>query len=141
MREITDLLQEKNYCLEKFYRLNECGLENLSEGNYDYLNSFYASRDGLLDIIKKIDEMIERSNEIPLDVQEIDAEVKKIILSALDYKTDLVNRILEQDLKIISVIEAAKSNIIKELSQVKVTRKALGSYKSGKSRNNLDEEV
>lgn len=138
---IIEMLTEKNQCLEKFYRLNESELENFSAGTFDNIENFYATREGLLDIIKKVDEMIETSNSSTDDVGPISAEDKKNILSALQYKNDLVNRILEQDLRILSAIEEAKSNIIKELTQVRSAKKAIGSYKSGQKANRLDEEA
>ena len=138
---IIEMLTEKNQCLEKFYRLNESELENFSAGTFDNIENFYATREGLLDIIKKVDEMIETSNSSTDDVGPISAEDKKNILSALQYKNDLVNRILEQDLRILSAIEEETSNIIKELTQVRSAKKAIGSYKSGQKANRLDEEA
>lgn len=141
MEAIIHLLTEKNQNLEKFFRLNEAELENLSMGEFSHVELFYANREGILAIINKIDEMIERSSSVASPEVQIDPVAKKEIMRALHYKNDLVNRILEQDLKILSVIEVAKSNIIKELSQVRATRKALGSYKSGKPDAQLDEEA
>jgi hypothetical protein len=138
---IIEMLTEKNQCLEKFYRLNEAELENFSAGTFDNIENFYATREGLLDIIKKVDEMIEDSNTVAEEIGPITDGDKKIILSALQYKNDLVNRILEQDLRILSAIEEAKSNIIKELTQVRSAKKAIGSYKSGQKSNRLDEEA
>jgi hypothetical protein len=141
MTSIIDILNEKNQCLEKFHSLNEAELENFAHGNFDHLETFYGSREGLLDVIKKIDDMVERSNDVPLETAEIDGSIKRAIMEILQYKNDLVSRILEQDLKILSAIESAKSNIIKELSQVRATKKALGSYKSGPAPKRLNEEA
>jgi len=141
MKSIIDLLTEKNNCLEKFYRLNEAEIEKFAMGEFEKVELFYASREGLLDIIKKIDDMIETANDIPLDAVDIEPQMKKAVLSALHYKNDLVNRILEQDLRILSAIEDAKSNIIKELSQVRTVKKAIGSYKSGNKNTRLDEKA
>jgi len=51
-----------------------------------------------------------------------------------------VQQILAQDLQILSVIEQAKSNIIKDLRQVQSAKKAVGAYKSGDAPNRLDEK-
>jgi hypothetical protein len=141
MNSIIDLLNEKNQHLEKFFRLNEAQLENLTCSNFNGLDAFYAQREGVLAIINKIDEMIERSNEIPLDSVDIDNAIKNEILTALNYKSELVSRILEQDLHILSAIEKEKSGIIKELTQVRAAKKAIGSYKSGGTSSRLDEEA
>jgi hypothetical protein len=141
MTTIIDMLTEKNQCLEKFFRLNEAELENFSAGDFDNIEAFYATREGLLAIIKKIDDMIEKSNDIPQESEQIEPQIKKAILESLQYKNDLVNRILEQDLRILSAIESAKSTIIRELTQVRSAKKAIGSYKSGQKNQRLDEEA
>ena len=141
MDSIIQLLQEKNNNLEKFYRLNEAELENFAAGDFNHLEEFYSNREGLLTVVKKIDDMIEKSNETAAAGETISAEQKLIIHKALQYKNDLVNKILAQDLEILSVIEIEKSNMIKELTQVRATKKALGSYKSGTKKSNLDEEA
>ena len=63
MKTITELLKDKNHHLEKFHRLNEAELENFTAGEFKNLESFYATREGLLEVIKKIDDMIEHSND------------------------------------------------------------------------------
>lgn len=141
MDSIIDLLHEKNNCLEKFYRLNEAQMDSLARSDFENLEAFYSDREGLLTLIRKIDEMIEHSNQIPLDAEEIDAAMRGVVTQALHYKNELVSRILEQDLKILSAIENAKSTIIKELTQVRATKKALGSYKSRQPSARLDEEI
>ncbi|MCB0349614.1 MAG: hypothetical protein KDD38_00425 [Bdellovibrionales bacterium] len=141
MKSIVDLLNEKNLHLDKFYRLNESELEKFNCGEFEGLEVFYSTREGILQIIKKIDEMIEDSNDMVEDVKDVSGQEKKSILQSLQYKKDIVARILEQDLQILSAIEKEKSSIIKELSQVRTTKKALGSYKSGGQKTRLDEEA
>lgn len=142
MKQVIQLLEDKNMHLEKFFRANEAELENFSAGNFDNLEDFYRIREGLLEVIRKIDDMIEASNNAPDQNVLIDEQERRLVMSALQYKTDLVNRILEQDLCILSAIETAKSDIIKELAQVRSARKAIGSYKSGAgSAKRVDEEA
>ncbi|MEQ1664824.1 MAG: hypothetical protein ABL927_05560 [Bdellovibrionales bacterium] len=141
MEAVIQMLKEKNDSLEKFYRLNEAELENIVSGNFDNVEKFYTMREGLLEIIKKIDELIEESNEMPLEGGHVQDAHKKTVRQHLNHKNELVARILEQDLKILSAIEDAKSLIIKELTLVKATKKAVGSYKSGRSIKRLDEEA
>lgn len=143
MYKIIDLLNDKNFCLEKFYRINETELNNFKIGQFDHLERFYKNREGLLNIIKKIDEIVEERSFTgeDLDFIENDSEMKKQIAQAFEYKNEIVNKILAQDLEILSAIESAKSQIIKELTQVRTAKKAIGSYKSGQTTNNLDEEI
>lgn len=141
MNSIVELLEEKNLCLEKFYKLNEEELKNFEADAFDNLESFYASREGLLQIIKKIDEIIEKSNGSEIRTEKTVEADRRAIIAELSYKNDLVNKILEQDLRILSVIEVAKSKIIRELRQVQSAHKVLGRYKPGANSGRLDEEA
>lgn len=140
MQNIIQLLNQKNFHLEKFFELNEKEIINFSEGNFDNLENFYNTRESILDLIRCIDKLIDESNqpESAIGISDVD---KHRILKALDKKNDLVTSILSQDLQILSFIEAAKSDIIRELSQVKMARKAVGAYKSGEVDKQLDEKV
>ena len=138
---IVALLKEKNNHLEKFYRLNESAQMLFEKDNFDDLENFYNSREGILTMILKIDDMIERSNQSIDESYELSSQGKQEVIDELNYKNELVNRILAQDLQILSIIEQAKSDIIKELSQLRASRKAVGSYKSGSQFKVLDEEI
>ena len=130
MNRIIELLEEKNHYLEKFYKLNERELINLSDQNFENIEVFYAGREGLLKMVSKIDEMVDEQiviNEI--DVKAISGIHKKKLISALSYKTEVVNLILAQDLQIISFVEQAKTQLIGELSKVKAERKLIDGIK------------
>ncbi len=138
---IIDLLEQKNMHLHKFYLLNEDELENFRAGNFDSLEKFYVQREGILQIIKKLDEMIERSNDVPLDLAQIDVHVKNAIDSTLKTKNEIVKRILDQDLQILSAIEIAKSNIVKEIATVASSKQLASAYgPKGTKRNRVNEE-
>ncbi|MEK6553742.1 MAG: hypothetical protein AABZ31_00755 [Bdellovibrionota bacterium] len=141
MHTIIELLNEKNFCLEKFIGVNATELSNFTSGNFDNLEEFYATREGLLEIIKKIDFLIDEKNQDPVDTAKISVEFKRDILDAQRTKNDLVGQILQQDLEILSALESAKSEIIRELSSVRSNKKAIGSYKSGLISTRLDEEA
>jgi hypothetical protein len=141
MHTIIELLNEKNFCLEKFIRTNESELANFTAGNFDNLEDFYATREGLLEIIKRIDFLIDEKNQDPVDIANVSAEFKQNFLDAQRSKNELVGKILTQDLEILSALENAKSEIIRELSSVRTNKKAIGSYKSGLSTARLDEEA
>jgi hypothetical protein len=141
MEATIELLCEKNIHLEKFFRANESQLRNIESGDFKALDSFYKTREGILDIIRKIDELIEKSNDIPKSEAAVDPEIRRQIIVCLQHKNNLVTKILEQDLRILSAIETAKSRVIKDLAQVRGARKAIGAYKSGKPKKRLDEEA
>lgn len=141
METIINLLKDKNYHLEKFLQLNEGELLNFTEGNFDNLEVFYQSRETILDLVRCIDRLIEAAANTHGDDPSISDQHKKEMVMAMNQKNDIVQRILAQDLQILSVIENAKSNIIKELRSVQAGKKAVGAYKSGGPNNKLDEKA
>lgn len=141
MKNIIELLHNKNEHLEKFHNLNENELLNFAEGNFENLEVFYRSREVLLDIIHHIDAEIAKSNDETDKSVKISDQDKAQVLTALREKNELVTEILSQDLQILSSIENEKSRIIKELSQVRVTRKAVRGYRTKTSSGRLDEEA
>ena len=141
MDTIINLLKDKNYHLQKFYQLNESELINFTENCFDNLEVFYQSRETILDLIRCIDRLIEAASQAQGTDVNVSDQHKKEVLAAMNAKNDLVTRILAQDLQILSVIEQAKSDIIKELRQVQSANKVVGAYKSGDTRNKLDEKA
>lgn len=141
MDTIVNLLKDKNYHLQKFFQLNEAELMNFAEGNFDNLEVFYQSRETILDLIRCIDRLIDAAAASQGSDVVASAQQKQEVLAAMNAKNDLVTRILAQDLQILSVIEQAKSDIIKELRGVQVAKKAVGAYKSGDAPSKLDEKA
>jgi hypothetical protein len=141
MDTIINLLKDKNYHLQKFYQLNENELVNFADNCFDNLEVFYQSRETILDLIRCIDRLIEAASAAQGESLQPSALNKKDMLMAMSTKNDLVQRILAQDLQILSLIESAKSNIIRELRQVNSGKKAVSAYKSGDTRNKLDEKA
>ncbi|MEZ0392171.1 MAG: flagellar protein FliT [Pseudobdellovibrionaceae bacterium] len=136
MVRIIDLLNHKNHYLEKFYSLNENELLNFAQNDFTNLESFYQAREKILETIRYIDSEIDQVQETQLN----DAQ-KREVATSLAIKEEYVGRILAQDLEILSCIESAKSSIIRELQEIRKTRKAVGSYKSRQFNNRLDEEA
>lgn len=142
MTRIITLLDEKNHFLEKFYALNERELENFLKGNFDQLESFYDSREKILEIIKYLDAQIDTAHgRDPEAAQRASSEEKRRIRQALTIKDEYVSRIIEQDLQVLSCIESAKNSIIRELQDLKKGRKAVAGYRSPTFQNRLDEEA
>lgn len=140
MEEVIKLLTEKNICLNRFVDLNTKEIDFIVAGNFDNLERFYAAREGLLEIIQRVDEMIGIAS-LGFDEGDTDAEAAMQVKKCMQQKDQIVKRILAQDIQILSKIDSAKSEIIKELSETKTIRKAIGSYKSGQNNQKLDEEA
>lgn len=140
MLRIIQLLNQKNHYLEKFYSTNETGILNFSAGNFDGLEEFYQTREKVLEMIKHIDQELDRVQLGSDSIASID--LKNEIREALAIKEEYVSRIIAQDLEILSCIESAKSEIIRELRDLRHSRRVVGSYKSQSlSRGHLDEEA
>ena len=141
MDTIINLLNDKNFHLGKFLELNETELLNFTEGNFDNLEVFYQSRETILDLIRCIDRLIEAAASSQGETPSVSDQNKKQMVIAMNDKNDLVQRILAQDLQILSVIEQAKSQIIRDLRTVQAGKKAIGAYKHGEAPAKFDEEA
>ncbi|QDK44138.1 hypothetical protein DOM22_02690 [Bdellovibrio sp. ZAP7] len=141
MTRIISLLNEKNHYLEKFYSLNEVELANFAQGLFDNLQSFYQTREKILDVLKYVDSQIDRAqNEMSADTVMVQGD-RQQIKEALTIKDEYVSRIIEQDIQVLACIEMAKNSIIRELQDVRRNRKAIGGYKSKIFTQRLDEEA
>ncbi len=138
MLRIISLLNHKNHYLEKFYSINENEILNFAKGDFKNVESFYQNREKILEAVRYIDSEIDvaQTKEIV-----IDAIQRRDMAAALSVKEEYVSRILAQDLEILATIESAKSNIIRELQEIRRTKKAVGSYRSRSFTNRLDEEA
>ena len=139
MKNIIDLLKQKNSLLENFLTLNENQLADLHEGIFDHLDQFYHSRDSLLDMIKILDSEVDYFASSP-DTPEFSQEMKTTAHKELVKKDDLVKVIVAQDLQIISLIESKKSEIIKELQTVKEKKRVYTGYKTSTGPRRLNEK-
>jgi hypothetical protein len=130
MIRLIQLLKEKNHFLEKFYSVNESQITRLEAGLFDDVEKFYNRREDLLKIIKYIDAEIQKAHGLYKDTMgTFSDEDKNEIRQALRTKEAYVQRILEQDLVVLGMIDEAKSKIIRELKDVSKAKKAMGGYK------------
>jgi hypothetical protein len=134
MIRLIQFLNEKNHFLEKFYSLNEKQIALLESGQFDEIEKFYNQREDLLKILKYIDS---ETHQAHMDHKEMTGTFneaqKSEIREALRVKEMYVRKILEQDLVVISLIDEAKNQIIKELQSVQKARRALTGYKSSEA--------
>ncbi len=142
MERIITLLREKVHYLEKFYELNEREILHFSSGNFDNIESFYQTRDKILDLVKCIDDLLREENERTVTFDPVGTGTEREMVEALlNQKSELVPKILAQDLQIISWIDREKSSIIRELQVVRKGRKVMQGYHSGGSAPLLDEKA
>jgi hypothetical protein len=140
MVNVMELLNEKNDVLARFHDLNEQELLNFADGNFDRFELFYQERENLLEIIKTLDDEIGHAHLPGAAVKSSDDERARV-LRLMDVKNDLVQRILAQDLQILSLIETAKSEIIRELRTTNEAKKAIGGYKVTDTQRKLNEKA
>ena len=131
MMRVIQLLNEKNHFLEKFYSLNENQIRLLDQGKFDDIERFYNQREDLLKILKYVDAEINKSHAAyRQETLPFDPAQKASIRECLRVKEMYVKKILEQDLIVLGLIDDAKSQIIRELQDIKKASRALSGYKS-----------
>ena len=139
---LITLVYEKNHYLEKFYSLNEKELTNFLSGNFDNLEGFYQNREKILEVIRYVDTQIDKShNEVLRSGIDLHDSIKKELKKAMKIKDEYVERILRQDLDVLSCIDRAKTEIIRELQSLKKGKKAVSGYKMPDFQKSLDEEA
>lgn len=141
MQLVIKLLQERNKFLAKFSALNIAEMKRMLEGDFDRIDAFYATREGILDIIRQIELMLEKRLMQTGNFSDIPASVKKLVADLLKERDELIGQILNQDLEILTCIDKTKNSIIRELQTLRKNRKVISSYKSGKRESLVDEEA
>jgi hypothetical protein len=141
MESIIQLLKQKNHFLEKLLRLNERELTNFSNAKFDHLENFYQTREKIIDTVLFIDAKVDKSHAQISPKTQFSEEFKNSIKAEWYLKDKLAQRIQQQDLEILTLIEDAKSKIIKELQEVKKVRKSMGAYKTPNHILRVDEEA
>lgn len=135
---LIQLLQQKNHFLHQFYSLNDQEGRNFSIGDFQNLDHFYNAREKILELIAQIDSDLSSITDLPSLVADSEREQVRELLKEKD---DIVNRILAQDLQILSWIEREKSSIIRELQDIKRVKGALRTYRSRLPTAGFNEEA
>jgi hypothetical protein len=139
---LITLVYEKNHYLEKFYSVNEKELAQFIVGNFENLEGFYQTREQIMEMIRYVDLQIDKShNEILHSGRDLSDEIKRELKRAMKIKDEYVDRILHQDLDVLSCIDRAKNEIIRELQSVKRNKKAVSGYRMPDFAKSLDEEA
>ncbi len=135
---LIQLLEQKNHYLEKYLTLNETQLSLLKQGEIDSLDEFYTQRDEMLNVISYIDTQVSECTKQNFDYQTNDRDNVK---NLLHIKNQYIYQILDQDVQILSLIDQAKSLIIKELQDIKKGKIAIKGYHSKDNTVRLSEKV
>lgn len=131
MIRIIQLLNEKNHFLEKFYSLNEAQILRLDKGEFEGLDQFYYQQEELLKVLKYVDGQIQKSHDSYQRISGVyELEHKKDVTEALKTKDLYIKKILEQDLLILGLVDEIKTQIIKELHDIRRAKKAISGYGS-----------
>lgn len=125
---IIQLLEQKNNLLRLFLEMSEAERKSFKARNFENLESLYDNREELLSCVQSIDKRLDihSANE---SAESVSAENKKVIQRLLDQKQILVNKILEQDLMILSSVETEKSSLIKKITSVSSGRRLVKAYR------------
>lgn len=137
MKRLLDLMDQKNHYLEKFYTINEKHIEQFLKNRFEEINEFYNARENILEILKYIDQEIRIVSHSATEESLLDIQKLKNCLSVKD---TFVQKIIEQDIDILSCIEAAKNSIIAELKEVRMGKKVIAAYKTPTFNESLGEE-
>lgn len=111
---LFEALEKKNSYLLEFHKINMNELKRLSEGCVENLENFYYSRELLLNAINKLDGQI--SGENWNKNLRIDKNQKQKLVDILKLKKEMVMSILDQDLKIISLLDTIKKDNTKDIA-------------------------
>lgn len=125
---IIQLLEQKNDLLRLFLEISECERKSFKARNFDNLEDLYESREDLLANIQSLDKRIDLYSEGE-NKNQVSGEEKSQITKLLSQKQLLVNKILEQDLIILSCIENEKSSLIKKITSVQSGRRLVKAYR------------
>lgn len=139
MNRMTSLMNERNKYLVKYYNLNEREMALFAQNNYDSLDAFYETRQAILDVVAELDKKIDESL-MSLTVKEVDAQEAEIA-ELLSSKDSIIERILDQDLQLLSLIEKEKNRVMKEYMDTSLNKKAVGKYHSGKVKRSFEQEA
>lgn len=140
MKRVLELIEQKNHYLEKFYSINETALALFLKDQFETINEFYDQRENILEILKYIDTEITGASSATETSEDSLIAVEKL-KAALNVKDLYVQKIIEQDINILSCIESAKNSIIKELRDVKKGQKIVTAYKVPQFDKKLEEEI
>ncbi|MEC9281915.1 MAG: hypothetical protein VX642_04335 [Bdellovibrionota bacterium] len=139
MNRMTNLMNERNKYLVKYYNLNEREMVLFAQNNYESLDAFYETRQAILEVVAELDKKIDESL-MTLTVKEVEAQ-EDDIAELLSSKDSIIEKILDQDLQLLSLIEKEKNRVMKEYMDTSLSKKAVGKYHSGAVKRTFEQEA
>lgn len=136
---LNTLFENKIQFLLEFSLLNNSEMRRLEASDFDNVESFYDKREKLLKIIQRLNAQIDREAN-RLHAGNL-AQEHKLSNSFQARILELAEGIKEQDLYILSLIEQAKSQIIKDLQNLNKNKKTMASYKTKVDHHQFDEKA
>ena len=138
MTSLLKLHEEKRHFLKKFNQINSQEILRFSQGDFDGLDYFYDSREKILHILQSLDQKILHESE---RTRSLTAEQKSALETSLNEIRYLTQSIVQQDMDILTLIEATKTTIIQELRSIQKNKKSVSSYKTKVDHRQIDEEA
>jgi hypothetical protein len=142
--DVLALLRSKNRCLERFLEVTIHFWAEAQDGKLENLAFFENQRESTLKAIDLFDRKLAQSIEALPAKARPNESLTKDIRAELDLKEALVHQILSIDLKIISKIEEARGQILKDLTQTRKGKESLSKFKStwlNESGEELDQKL
>lgn len=140
MTHLLELYGEKKHFLGQFANLNARELTQFAEANFANIEVFYNKREDILEILQSLDEKIDTLQRSSYS-KSMNHTERLMIQTTTEEIKKLTSTIVKQDMDILSLIEAAKSAIIRELQSIKKTKKTVSLYKTKVDHHQFDEEA
>ena len=107
------ILEQKNSYLLEFHKLNQEELKKLCKGHLNNLETFYYSREIILNAIERLDKKLHHHQETSITLH---SEEKRKLEEMLKLKKDMVLSILDQDFTILSLFDKFNETEIKKVA-------------------------
>ncbi len=145
MKNLYQLLEDKNYWYKKYVYSNEAFLQALThapEVALDELDLFYGNRESLLKILENLDTKIHKELDSPQWQKEPTSTELTRIQQYLREKDSFISRIVELDGEILALMEKIRAEGLEKIKQLEKSKKALAKYKSAHNYNDkIDKRV
>lgn len=130
MEEVLEFLQLKNHYYEKFYSITVRFLAKAESERWEDLDYTVDSRERILNIIRHYDMKIARAfDKVAASDDDLNRYSHKV-KSLLSNRDSLVKRIVDLDLKLISIMDEMKSDTIRELKKTQEASQQIHSFVS-----------
>lgn len=143
---LSDLQNEKRHFLLEFANLNRTALQQFSQGQFQFIDSFYEGRENLLNILNYIEQKIHDQKQCmdKTEKQSLNFKREELPSSEID-NLPIINEILALDEKIQQHIKQEKDHLFNEIQSIGKNKKNFVNYKmnynSNTNNNSLDEEA